>query len=40
MLGAIIGDFVGSVHEFQSGKTKDFPLVDPMCRVTCTTLIS
>ena len=34
MLGAIIGDFVGSVHEFHAPKTKDFPLVDPRCRIT------
>jgi ADP-ribosylglycohydrolase len=26
MLGAIIGDIVGSVHEYAGTKTKDFPL--------------
>ena len=26
MLGAIIGDIVGSVYEFDNIKTKDFPL--------------
>ena len=26
MLGAIIGDVVGSVYEFSSDKTKQFPL--------------
>ena len=26
MLGAIIGDIVGSIYEFESGKTKDFEL--------------
>jgi ADP-ribosylglycohydrolase len=34
MLGAIVGDFVGSVHEFVPIKRKDFPLVDPHCTVT------
>lgn len=34
MLGAIVGDFVGSVHEFHATKTKDFPLVDARCRIT------
>ncbi len=26
MLGAIVGDVIGSVHEFVATKTKDFPL--------------
>ena len=34
MLGAIIGDVVGSVYEFTSDKTKDFPLFVPGCRPT------
>lgn len=34
MLGAIIGDVVGSLYEFSSDKTKDFPLFDPGCRPT------
>jgi ADP-ribosylglycohydrolase len=34
MLGAIVGDFVGSRHEFQAQKTKDFELVHDACRVT------
>lgn len=36
MLGAIVGDFIGSVHEFvaEPTKTKDFPILDPRCRVT------
>lgn len=34
MLGAIIGDIVGSPYEFVSGKTKDFPLFIPQCRPT------
>ena len=28
MLGAIIGDMIGSVHEFSGTKTMDFPLFD------------
>ena len=34
MLGAIIGDVVGSVYEFTSDKTKDFELFVPGCRPT------
>ena len=34
MIGAIIGDFVGSVHEHAVTKTKDFPLVAPGSTVT------
>ena len=34
MLGAIVGDFIGSVHEFQATKRKDFVLLDPRCAVT------
>lgn len=34
MLGAIIGDVVGSVYEFYSDKTKDFELFDTSCRAT------
>lgn len=34
MLGAIIGDIVGSIYEFSSGKTKQFPLFAPGCRPT------
>lgn len=34
MLGAIIGDFVGSVHEHNATKTTDFQLLDPRCVVT------
>ena len=29
MLGAIIGDIVGSIYEFRSDKTKSFPLFSP-----------
>ena len=34
MLGAIIGDVVGSPYEFGAEKTKDFPLFTPSCRPT------
>lgn len=34
MIGAIIGDIVGSVYEFRSIKTKEFPLFDEECRLT------
>lgn len=40
MLGAIVGDFVGSVHEFVTTKRKDFPLVDPNCTVTDDSLLT
>lgn len=32
MLGAIIGDVVGSRFEFNNIKTKDFELFDEICR--------
>lgn len=34
MLGAFVGDFIGSVHEHAGTKIKDFPLFDPRCQVT------
>lgn len=34
MLGAIIGDIVGSPYEFESDKKKDFLLFQPSCRPT------
>ena len=34
MLGAIIGDTVGSVYEFHNIKTTDFPLFSPQCDYT------
>ena len=34
MLGAIIGDVAGSLYEFSSNKTKDFPFFAPGSRVT------
>lgn len=40
MLGAIVGDFIGSVHEFAAPKHKAFPLVVPGCRVTDDSLLT
>lgn len=40
MLGAIIGDFVGSVYEFDNIKTKDFELFKPDCRFTDDTVMT
>ena len=40
MLGAIIGDVVGSVYEFSSDKTKDFELLTPSCRLTDDSLMT
>ena len=34
MLGAIIGDTIGSVYEFHNIKTTHFPLFDPRCNYT------
>ena len=34
MLGAIVGDIIGSVYEGAPIKTKDFSLFDPHCRFT------
>jgi ADP-ribosylglycohydrolase len=34
MVGAIVGDIVGSVYEWERIKTKDFPLLQPLCTFT------
>lgn len=34
MLGAIIGDVVGSIYEFNNIKTKEFPLFQEGCHIT------
>ena len=34
MLGALIGDIAGSIYEWENIKSKDFPLVQPGCRMT------
>ena len=33
MIGAIIGDIVGSVYEWNNIKTKEFPLFQDGCRL-------
>lgn len=40
MLGAIIGDIVGSVYEFRSDKTKSFPLFSRGCAPTDDSLMT
>jgi ADP-ribosylglycohydrolase len=40
MLGAIIGDIVGSVYEFRNIKTKDFPLFSDRCKFTDDTVMT
>lgn len=40
MLGAVIGDIIGSVHEFSATKHTDFPLFDDLCRFTDDTVLS
>ncbi len=40
MIGAIIGDIVGSVYERHNIKTKDFPLFRDKCRFTDDTVMT
>lgn len=40
MLGAIIGDIIGSVYEFNNIKTKDFPLFSDGCAFTDDTVMT
>lgn len=40
MLGAIIGDIVGSKYEFENFKTKDFPFVSRGCTFTDDTVMT
>lgn len=40
MLGAIVGDIVGSVYEFNSIKTTDFPFWSPMATFTDDTVMT
>lgn len=40
MLGAIIGDTVGSLYEFSSHKTKDFEFLTPSCHLTDDSLMT
>jgi ADP-ribosylglycohydrolase len=40
VLGAVIGDIIGSVHEFNAPKTNDFPLFSERCYFTDDTVLS
>lgn len=40
MYGAIIGDIVGSIYEFDNIKTKDFPLFSDSCTYTDDTIMT
>ena len=40
MLGAIVGDIIGSVYERHNIKTKDFPLFREDCRFTDDTVMT
>ncbi|MGO8671943.1 MAG: ADP-ribosylglycohydrolase family protein [Capsulimonadaceae bacterium] len=40
MLGAIAGDILGSIYEFNNIKTADFPLFDPRCTYTDDTVLT
>ena len=40
MLGAVIGDIVGSIYEFNNIKRKDFRLFDPICHFTDDTVMT
>ena len=40
MIGAIIGDMVGSVYEFHNIKTKDFPFFREDCHFTDDTVMT
>src|SRR4051794_12895391 len=40
MLGAIAGDVIGSVYEWQPIKTTEFPLFHPHCRFTDDTVLT
>ena len=40
MIGAILGDLIGSVHEHRGTKTTDFPLVVPASRFTDDTVLT
>jgi len=40
MLGAIVGDIVGSIYEFNNHKSKDFPLFQDRCEFTDDTILT
>ena len=40
MLGAVAGDIIGSIYEFNNIKTKNFPLFSPQCHFTDDTVLT
>ncbi|MCR5455898.1 MAG: ADP-ribosylglycohydrolase family protein, partial [Bacteroidales bacterium] len=40
ILGAIIGDTMGSIYEFNNHKSVDFPLFDPQCEFTDDSIVT
>ena len=40
MLGAIVGDIVGSIYEFDNHRSKDFPLFQDHCQFTDDTILT
>ena len=40
MLGAIVGDIVGSIYEWDNIKTKKFPLFQEKCHFTDDTVMT
>ena len=40
MIGAVIGDYVGSIYEWHNIKATDFPFFSPACRFTDDTVMS
>jgi ADP-ribosylglycohydrolase len=40
MLGAIVGDIVGSIYEFNNHRSKDFPFFGPRCCFTDDTVLT
>ena len=40
MIGAIVGDIVGSVYEWHNVKTKEFPFLRPDCFFTDDTVMT
>ena len=40
MLGAIVGDIVGSIYEFNNHRSKDFPLFGEGCDFTDDTILT
>lgn len=40
MLGAVVGDIVGSIYEFSNHRSKDFPFFGPQCSFTDDTVLT